>query len=324
MLHRPNATADLDASGVARRRPAPRLPRVEESGCCPARGNSHPARRKIARGAPRGRTTDRRDAAGVSRVADRVRGRWLRRALPGWSPGGRHPRGPAWPGIRVWKGVGDVSLPPSSTQTDPSPVHPGSAILRSKSNSMLVIRPAHDADAAAVAAVYAPYVYDTAVSFELEAPTAAIMARRIDETLVTHPWLIADRGGDVVGYAYAGKHSQRAAYRWTADVTIYVRAQERRSGIGRSLYSALLTMLRRMGLRSAFAEIVLPNSGSVGLHEAMGFQHIGTHKDIGFKLGRWHDIGYWRLGLSEGATAPSEPIPFASFRKTSAFDEVFA
>ena len=190
--------------------------------------------------------------------------------------------------------------------------------------SKLSIRPAREDDAAAVAAVYAPYVRDTAVSFEAEAPTAAVMAQRIGETLTTHPWLVADRGGDVVGYAYANKHSPRAAYRWTVDVTIYVSEQERRNGIGRGLYLTLLTTLRKQGFRSAFAEIVLPNPGSARLHEAMGFKHIGVHKGIGFKLGCWHDIGYWRLGLADDAAPPSEPISFAVFRETPAFCNVLA
>ena len=190
------------------------------------------------------------------------------------------------------------------------------------SQPSFVIRPAQDDDGAAIAAVYAPYVRDTPVSFEEEPPSAAVMAERIIGTLSTHPWLVAEREGEIVGYAYAGKHSQRAAYRWTVDVTVYVRGNERRIGIGRQLYRALLETLRQQGFRSAFAEIVLPNPGSAHLHEAMGFQHIGVHKDIGYKLGRWHDIGYWRLGLSDGTAAPSEPIPFDAFKRTAAFSKL--
>ena len=185
-----------------------------------------------------------------------------------------------------------------------------------------VIRPAQDDDGAAVAAVYAPYVRDTPVSFEVEPPSGAVMAERIIGTLGTHPWLVAEQQGEVVGFAYAGKHSQRAAYRWTVNVTVYVRGSERRTGVGRRLYQALLETLRQQGFRSAFAEIVLPNPGSARLHEAMGFQHIGVHKDIGYKLGRWQDIGYWRLGLSDSIAAPSETIPFGTFRRTAAFSKL--
>jgi L-amino acid N-acyltransferase YncA len=167
-------------------------------------------------------------------------------------------------------------------------------------------------------------VRDTAVSFEVEPPTGAVMAERISGTLGTHPWLVAEREDVVVGFAYAGKHSQRAAYRWTADVTVYVADTERRTGVGRQLYRVLLATLRLQGFRSAFAEIVLPNPGSIRLHEAMGFRHVGIHHDIGHKLGRWHDIGYWRLGLADGPEPPNEPVSFATLMRTPAFDDVLA
>ena len=183
------------------------------------------------------------------------------------------------------------------------------------------IRPAQVEDGAAVAGIYGPYVRDTAVSFEADAPTSSVMTERIIATLPTHPWLVAERDGTVVGFAYAGKHSQRAAYRWTVDVTVYVGGDERRTGVGRRLYGALLTTLRLQGFRSAFSEIVLPNTGSVRLHEAMGFKHLGIHKDIGHKFGQWHDIGYWRLTLSEEPAPPDEPMPFAAFRQTPEFSK---
>jgi L-amino acid N-acyltransferase YncA len=126
----------------------------------------------------------------------------------------------------------------------------------------MMVRPAEESDAPAIAAIYAPYVRDTAVSFEMEAPTADMMRRRMAATLETHPWLVAEHGGETVGFAYAGRHRERAAYRWSVDVTVYVNGAMRHSGIGRALYGALLEVLRRQGFRSAFAEIVLPNPGS--------------------------------------------------------------
>ena len=188
--------------------------------------------------------------------------------------------------------------------------------------AFLKVRAAQVEDGAAVAGIYGPYVRDTAISFEADAPTAAVMAERISATLPTHPWLVAERDGAVVGFTYAGKHSQRVAYRWTVNVTVYVDGNERRGGVGRQLYGALITTLRMQGFRSAFSEIVLPNTGSVRLHERMGFKHLGVHRDIGHKLGQWHDIGYWRLGLSEGSAPPQEPVPFTSFRQTPVFCEV--
>jgi phosphinothricin acetyltransferase len=139
------------------------------------------------------------------------------------------------------------------------------------------------------------------------------MAQRIQSTVETHPWLIAENGvREIVGYVYAGKHRERPAYRWPVDTTIYIDKTRRRAGIGSMLYDTLLRVLRRQGFRSAFAEIVLPNSGSVRLHEAMGFEPVGVHRDVGFKLGQWHDIGYWRLGLASGLAPTPEPIPLAA------------
>ena len=185
------------------------------------------------------------------------------------------------------------------------------------------IRSAEQSDAPGVAAIYTPYVRDTAVSFETEPPTAGIMGQRITATLETCPWLVAEHGGEIVGFAYAGKHRERAAYRWSVDVTVYVSGAMHHSGLGRALYVPLLEILRRQGFRSAFAEIVLPNPGSVRLHETAGFKHIGVHDEVGFKLGSWHNIGYWRLGLAEASAPHGEPIPFAVFRETSAFVGAF-
>jgi len=196
--------------------------------------------------------------------------------------------------------------------------------MRGMPHPALVIRPAQADDGAAAAAIYVPYVRDTAVSFEEKPPSDAAMAYRISGTLDTHPWVVAEREGVVVGFTYAAKHSQWPAYRWTVDVTVYVREGERRTGVGRQLYQALLATLRLQGFRSAFAEVVLPNPGSVRLHEAMGFQHIGVHRDIAHKLGRWHDIGYWRLALADGVAPLGEPVPFAALRHTPTFDEVLA
>lgn len=172
------------------------------------------------------------------------------------------------------------------------------------------IRVAQSTDAAAIAAIYAPYVRDTAISFETDPPAAEIMAQRVARTLETHPWLVAERDGAVVGYAYAGKHRERPAYQWSVEVTVYVDATACRSGVGRALYAVLLDMLRRQGFRSALAEIVLPNAGSIRLHETSGFERIGVYEDVGFKLGRWHDIGYWRLTLNNGAAPLQEPVLF--------------
>lgn len=174
------------------------------------------------------------------------------------------------------------------------------------------IRVAQPSDAEAIAAIYAPVVRDTAISFEVEPPTVDEMRRRIAATLQTHPWLVAERDRQVIGYAHAGRHKDRAAYRWSVDFTAYVDERARRSGAGRALYEKLIVILRRQGFHAAFAGIALPNDASVGLHEAVGFRPLGIYREVGFKHGQWRDVGWWRLALSDTTAAPAEPIAFAA------------
>ncbi|WP_103384429.1 arsinothricin resistance N-acetyltransferase ArsN1 family B [Pseudonocardia dioxanivorans] len=170
------------------------------------------------------------------------------------------------------------------------------------------IRLATASDAAAVAAIYAAYVRDTAISFETTPPDTATMARRIDHTLQRLPWLVGEIGGRIVGYAYAGELRQRPAYRWAVEVSVYVDLTARRTGLGRELYRVLLDMLAAQGHVQAFAGITLPNDASIGLHRTLGFAHVGTWHDVGFKLGRWHDISWWQRRLREPADTPADPL----------------
>lgn len=172
------------------------------------------------------------------------------------------------------------------------------------------IRPATGADAVAIAAIYAPYVTGAVVSFETEPPDAEEMGRRMTAPPLL-PWLVAERDGHIVGYAYALAHRARAAYRWGADVSVYLDESERGSGTGRALYAPLLDTLRDLGYAGAYAGITLPNPASVGLHEAMGFTLVGIYRRVGFKLGRWHDVGWWQLPLVDPPPAdPAEPRPW--------------
>jgi phosphinothricin acetyltransferase len=173
------------------------------------------------------------------------------------------------------------------------------------------VRVASATDAGAVAAIYAPYVLETAVSFEEVPPSPGEMAGRIADTLATHPFLVCESDENVIGYAYGGPHGQRAAYRWSANVSVYVERSAHRRGVGRALYVELFDLLRRQGFHSLFAGITLPNQKSVGLHEALGFQHLGAYREVGFKHGAWHDVGYWRLGLRQGPP-DRDPSPFSS------------
>jgi L-amino acid N-acyltransferase YncA len=164
-------------------------------------------------------------------------------------------------------------------------------------------------DAVACADIYCPFVVDGAVSFEETAPDGAEFARRIEATSARYPWLVADVDGHVAGYAYASGYRERAAYRWAAEAAVYVAGGHRRQGIGRRLYGALFELLARQGLRMVCAGVTLPNDASVALHEACGFQPIGVYRRIGFKQGRWWDVGWWQLELPSAGDPPPEPGP---------------
>ena len=174
----------------------------------------------------------------------------------------------------------------------------GSLIFRVVGGST-IIRPVEARDAAAIAAIYAPSVTNNAVSFEMEPPDAAEMTRRLVATTATHPWLVCERSGDVIGYVYAGTHRARVAYQWSVDVTVYIAARAQRGGVGRALYTSLFALLRLQGFYNAYAGVTLPNAGSVGLHEAVGFQPVGVYRQVGYKFGAWHDVGWWSLELRD-------------------------
>ena len=164
-------------------------------------------------------------------------------------------------------------------------------------------------DAGACAAIYAPHVEAGATSFEERPPSAEEVAGRIKRVTMTHPWLVAERGGEVLAYAYACPHRERPAYRWAADVSVYVVDAQQRKGIGRSLYESLFERLRRQRYRIACAGITLPNEASVVLHERLGFVPVGVYRRIGWKAGAWRDVGWWQLDLApEAGEDPSEPL----------------
>jgi L-amino acid N-acyltransferase YncA len=169
------------------------------------------------------------------------------------------------------------------------------------------VREAREDDAQACAAIYAPYVRETAVSFESEPPTPAQMAERIAAARSTHSWVVIEDGGRVVGYAYGSPHQKRAAYRWSCEVSIYLEPGRRRTGAGRALYEALFERLAARGYRMAVAGMTLPNEASVGLHRALGFEPVGVYRRIGFKLGAWHDVAWVQRPLSGGEDPPAEP-----------------
>ncbi|WP_214407846.1 GNAT family N-acetyltransferase [Pseudonocardia lacus] len=172
---------------------------------------------------------------------------------------------------------------------------------------MTLIRAATTRDAEACAAIYAPYVTDTAISFESEPPTAADMAGRIAASVERFAWLVAEDGdGRVVGYAYGAPFQARPAYRWSCLVSVYLEPGRRRTGLGRALYAELLERLAARGYRVAVAGITLPNEASEGLHRAMGFEPVGTYRRIGWKFDAWHDVAYCQRTLGAVGDPPVE------------------
>jgi len=180
-----------------------------------------------------------------------------------------------------------------------------------------MIRLARSEDAAAVQAIYAPTVRDTAISFETEPPTTVEMRQRMIDTLPQYPWLVVTDRDIVVGYAYAHRFAERAAYAWSVETSIYLDVNARRQGQGRRLYEALIRLLAAQGYQQAFAGIALPNPASVGLHERVGFRPVGVYERVGWKHNAWHDVGWWQLVLRADDRLPSTPRPL---RSVSEFD----
>ena len=170
-----------------------------------------------------------------------------------------------------------------------------------------LIRDARPEDAAACAAIYAPYVTGTTISFETDPPTPAEMAERIAAAVRSHAWLVLEDSGRVVGYAYGGPSNARAAYRWSCQVSVYLEPGRRRSGGGRALYEALFSRLAERGYRSVLAGMTLPNEASESLHRALGFEPVGTYRRIGYKHGSWHDVAWSQRSVGTGEEPPAEP-----------------
>lgn len=158
----------------------------------------------------------------------------------------------------------------------------------------ITIRSAIPNDAPSVQAIYAPMVERTTVSFEEAVPSIEELASRIEILLEAYPYLVAERNGEIIGFAYAGQHRSRSAYRWSVDVSVYVAEDGRRLGTGSALYDQLLRTLADRGYHAAFAGIALPNPASIALHKAAGFRPVGVYHQVGFKFGQWHDVSWWQ------------------------------
>jgi len=189
---------------------------------------------------------------------------------------------------------------------------------------MATIRMAREADAAAIRAIYGPFCTATSVSFELEPPSEDEIASRVRSVTAGYPWLVLDDDGAVAGYAYAGRHSERAAYGWSVDATVYVAPSHLRRGVARALYTTLFELLRQQGFFKAHAVIALPNPGSIALHEAMGFASVGVYRGVGYKLGAWRDVAHYQLELQPERPDPEAPVPPARLVDSTGWSDAVA
>jgi phosphinothricin acetyltransferase len=182
-----------------------------------------------------------------------------------------------------------------------------------------VIRLATSEDGERLAEIYAPAVTGSGISFELDPPDGAEMARRVGYVTTRTPWLVCEHRGVVAGYAYASPHRERAAYQWSAEVSAYVAAEHHRAGIARALYVSLFAALAVQGFYNAYAGVALPNEASIAFHEAMGFTLVGTYRKVGYKLGLWRDVSWFERMIMPHIANPWPPRPLPDLRDDEAF-----
>lgn len=174
-----------------------------------------------------------------------------------------------------------------------------------------MIRLATIADAPAILAIYKPYIQNTSITFETDVPSEQDFAERIRHYLELAPWLVYELNGKIVGYAYASRYRERVAYQWSIECSVYVHEDFQKKGIAAKLYNALTAMLKQQGFCTVYAVINLPNEKSVAFHEKMGFTYFATYNSVGYKLGKWKNVGWWQLQLNEYANEPAAPVPFS-------------
>jgi phosphinothricin acetyltransferase len=184
-------------------------------------------------------------------------------------------------------------------------------------NSDFEIRLIEQTDAQATLNIYAPYVQQTAVSFEYEVPTIQEWEKRIETYSNDCPWLVCEQQGKVVGYAYAGKHRSRVAYAWSAELAVYILEQFHGFGIAAALYKTLFDLLRLQGYVNALAGVTIPNAKSENFHLKMGFEDVGIYKNVGYKIGDWHSTRWFQLALQPHEKEPKKPRSFSEIQQTS-------
>lgn len=172
-----------------------------------------------------------------------------------------------------------------------------------------VIRRATLEDAAAILGIYETYITNTAVTFEIEVPSLAAFRERMEKIMIQFPWLVCVIDGEIAGYAYASKHGERAAYRWSADLSVYINERFHRKHIASELYDEVIRLLQKQGYYTVYAGVSTPNPKSEAFHDAYGFRNLGEFKNVGYKLGKWLGVTWYELPIAEYKVNPEEPVP---------------
>ena len=177
------------------------------------------------------------------------------------------------------------------------------------------IRLAKEHDAEGILEIYSPFILNTSLTFETEVPSIAAFLERINTYLNNWPWLVCEMDRKITGYAYGTCYRERTAYQWCVEVSVYIHDDYQRSGVAKALYTALTEILKRQGFRNAYAVINLPNDKSVSFHENSGFTYFATYEKVGYKLGKWKNVGWWQLQLNEYTNEPAAPVKFSGLKK---------
>ncbi len=180
---------------------------------------------------------------------------------------------------------------------------------------MISIRLAKPSDAVAILDIYSPYIKHTSLTFETEVPTEKAFAERIEKYLEKWPWLVCEINDVITGYAYASLYRERSGYQWSVECSVYIKEENQQSGMGKALYVSLFEILRRQGYNNVYAVINLPNDKSVAFHEKCGFAHFATFENVGYKLGQWKNVGWWRLIINDFLIEPASPTLFSILNK---------
>lgn len=173
---------------------------------------------------------------------------------------------------------------------------------------MTEVRLATTNDAKKILDIYSPCILYSSISFETEVPSVEEMKKRIETCLQKFPWIVCVIDGKIAGYVYASKHREREAYQWSCECTVYMHDDFKGKGTGKELYELLFQILKLQGFRNVYAGITLPNEASVSLHEKCGFKYFAIYQNIGYKFGKWHTVGWWKLQINNYDLQPSPPL----------------